>query len=103
MDDRAGTHSNLARGIHVGVGAQPTPARAAAGPVDSVRHHQHFAPVLVLRPAIEEINYGKIRAAIDSCVTEWQPNSLGGCLVVCREALHDLNRSVSHVADSGCG
>src|SRR6202050_1926634 len=102
MDDRAGPHSNLARGIHVRVGAQPTPARTAAGPVDSVRHHQHFVPVLVLRPAIEKINYEKIRAAIGSWVTEWQPNSLGGCLVGCREVLHDLNRSISHVADSDC-
>src|SRR5580698_11554002 len=98
IDNRARTLRDGACGIDIRIDNEAARAKTAAGAINSIRDHDDFTAIRVPRPALHQIDDGKIGAAISSRRTERQPQSLSGRGVIRGEVLRDLNRGISHVA-----
>src|SRR5215469_8971163 len=95
----AGSLGNIARGIRVRDDTQATETWSAARPVYSIRYHYDGSPIWMVRPAVHQIDNGKIGTSEGARGCDGKPDHPGSLIVVGREVLQNLNRSISHVAD----
>ena len=95
VDDDAGALGLFNRGLDIGV-----PRARAAKAVDAVRDHQNLVTKGTLRPTLDQVLNGQVRAGEGTHGTHRQAQSLGRLCVVAREVLHRVDRSIVHVTDS---